>query len=205
MQRRDLLKGSIAGIGAGLLKGASPEPVLAHALPTSPPPAPAESRQYSQSIREHLCREAQKITDSALADFTDPAAFHRLIPERRRQYLEMMGFQDFPAYAQRTPLNVKVTGVLDRPRYRIEKLYYESLPKLYVDANLYVPKGRMGQAPAVLYVCGHEVKQKVTYQTHARRFAELGFVCLLIETLQRGEVEGHHHGPIRQGWFDWYS
>ena len=118
---------------------------------------------------------------------------------------EMMGFWDYPDSPQRTPLNVKVTGVVDRPRYRIEKLYYESLPKLYVDANLYVPKDLKGKAPGILYTCGHNQDQKGDYQAHGRRFAELGFVCLLIETIQRGESKGYHHGPYEEGWFHWYS
>jgi cephalosporin-C deacetylase-like acetyl esterase len=157
------------------------------------------------SIREYLSREARKMTNSALADYTDAATFHRLLPERRRQFMEMMGVWDLPPYAERTPLNTKVTGVINRPRFRIEKLYYESLPKLYVDANLYVPTGLTGRAPAILYTCGHEENQKFLYQTHARKFAELGFVCLLIETILRGEVKGRHQGEQREGCFHWYS
>jgi cephalosporin-C deacetylase-like acetyl esterase len=203
MQRRELLKGTMAGLGAGFLKGASPE--IAQARTTEPQPAKTPVAPSTLSIREFLSREAQRMTKAALADYTDAATFHRLLPGRRRQYLEMMGVWDLPAYAERTPLNTKVTGVINRPRYRIEKLYYESLPRLYVDANLYVPTGLTGKAPAILYTCGHEENQKVVYQTHARRFAELGFVCLLIETLQRGEVKGEHHPESRAGWFHCYS
>ncbi|HEY8504388.1 MAG TPA: acetylxylan esterase, partial [Gemmataceae bacterium] len=84
-------------------------------------------------------------------------------------------------------------------------LYYESLPKLYVTANLYVPEGAKGPFPGVLYVCGHSDSQKVAYQGHARHFAKLGFACLIVETVQLGEVRGYHHGCYREGWFHWYS
>src|SRR5512138_336529 len=40
---------------------------------------------------------------------------------------------------ERTPLNPRVTGVVERVGYRIEKLIFESRPRLYVTANLYVP------------------------------------------------------------------
>ncbi len=60
-------------------------------------------------------------------------------------------------------------------------------------------------APGVLYLCGRAQRQKVHYQAHPRRFAELGFVCLLIETVQLGEAAGYHHGCYREGWFHWYS
>jgi cephalosporin-C deacetylase-like acetyl esterase len=59
--------------------------------------------------------------------------------------------------------------------------------------------------PGVLYVCGHSPTQKVEFQAHPRRFAELGFVCLVVETIQLGEVRGHHHGCYREGWWHWYS
>jgi len=203
MHRRDLLKGTMAGMGVGLLTGASPEPAPARnpePLPATPPEIPP-----TLSIREYLSREAQKMTSRALADYPDAATFRKLLPERRRQFLEMMGVWELPPYGERTPLNTKVTGVVTRPRFRIEKLYYESLPKLYVDANLYVPANLTGKAPAILFTCGHEENHKVIYQTHARRLAELGFVCLLIETIQRGEVKGFHGGEGHEGWFHWYS
>lgn len=164
------------------------------------------------TIRDYLTREARRITDRALADFPDADAWKRLIPERRRQYREMMGLTDLPPYTERPPVRVQVTGIVERPRYRIEKLYYESLPELYVTANLYIPNPATlgGTAPpagmpGVLYVCGHADTQKVYYQAHARRFAELGFVCLVVETVQLGEVRGYHHGCCREGWFHWIS
>ena len=35
--------------------------------------------------------------------------------------------------------------------------------------------------------------------------AELGFACLVVETVQLGEVRGYHHGCYREGWFHWIS
>lgn len=157
------------------------------------------------NIRSYLTQAAQQITDRAVAEYTDAAAWQELAPQRRRQFLDMMGLAELPPYGERPPLNVTVTGVVERPAYRIEKLYYESLPQLYVTANLYVPNNLTGPAPGVLYACGHSQKQKWHYQAHPRRFAELGFVCLIYETIHWGEVNGYHHGPYREGWFHWYS
>src|SRR4051812_8167480 len=132
------------------------------------------------TIRDYLCAEARRISEKALSEFTDSGAWHRLIPERRRKYREMMCLDALPPYDHRPPLNVKVTGTVERPKYRIEKLYYESLPHVYVTANLYLPKPDSSAQvhkpyPGVLYVCGHADTQKVHYQAHPRRFAELGF------------------------------
>ena len=74
-------------------------------------------------------------------------------------------------------------------------------------ANLYVPAvaTKASRRPGMLYVCGHVPGQKEHYQGHARRFAELGFPTLIVETVQLGEVTGYHHGCYREGWFHWYS
>ena len=159
----------------------------------------------SLSIRGYLAHEAARLTHSALSAYPDAAAWKRVAAERRRQYMEMMGLDNLAPYGQRPPLNVTVTGVVEREKYRIEKLYFESAPKLFVPANLYIPKGLTAPAPAVLYVCGHAAQQKSHYQGHPRRFAELGFVCLLIETLEGEEGRGNHHGLYQEGWFHWFS
>jgi dienelactone hydrolase len=162
------------------------------------------------TIREYLSREARRITERARADCADVVRWRESRSERQRQFLEMLGLDDMPAADRRPPLNTRVTGVVERPAYRIEKLYYESLPQLYVTANLYLPTapamaGADGRYPGVLYVCGHADTQKVHYQSQPRRFAELGFACLVVETVQLGEVRGHHHGCYYEGGWHWYS
>lgn len=162
----------------------------------------------ASNIRDHLSREARRITDRALSDCGTAEAWERTLAERRRRYLDMMGLLDLPELKDRPPLNPAVTGAIEREGYRIEKLYFEAVPRLYLSANLYLPARPEGKVPGVLYVCGHAANQKVHYQAHARRFAELGFVCLLVETLETveyGPAVGTHHGPYREGWFHWYS
>ncbi|MBI3947586.1 MAG: acetylxylan esterase [Armatimonadetes bacterium] len=208
MKRREFLKASLAAAGAGLCGAATPAPVGVGRAGSPGPAAAAGKEEESMTIRDYLSREARRITDSALSDYTDAEAWRRLIPQRRRQFREMMGLDQVPLDGERPPLNVKVTGVVERPGYRIEKLYYESLPKLYVTANLYVPRGEGAPKPpfpGVLYVCGHSATQKVASQSRPRRFVELGFACLVVETVQLGEVRGYHHGCYREGWLHWYS
>lgn len=157
------------------------------------------------NIRDYLSRQAHNITRNALADLSGTRAWKRLENARRKQFLEMMGLADIPALDEHLPVSVTVTGVVERSGYRIEKLHFESIPGLHVTANLYVPANIERRAPGVLYVCGHAANQKVHYQAHPRRFAQLGFVCLIVETIQLGEATGYHHGCYREGWFHWYS
>ena len=156
------------------------------------------------NIRDHLSDEARKITESAVTDLPGAARWRAELPGRRERWREMLGLSGLWT-EQRQPPRFTVTGTLDREGYRIEKLHYESWPGLQVTANLYIPKSPAGRLPAVIYVCGHSRNQKVAYQAHARRFAQLGFVCLIVETIQLGEVEGYHHGCYREGWWHWYS
>ncbi|MBC7289398.1 MAG: hypothetical protein H5T86_15425, partial [Armatimonadetes bacterium] len=156
-------------------------------------------------IREYLSREAQRISERSLSGIANAEAWRTSLPQRRAKFLQMMGVDELLDKASQTPLNVTVTGVVERDGYRIEKLYYQSLPNLYVSANLYVPQPLEQPTAGVLYVCGHSESQKFHYQAHPRRFAQLGFVCLIVDSIWGGEVRGYHHGCYSEGWFNWYS
>jgi cephalosporin-C deacetylase-like acetyl esterase len=205
LSRRELLAAGAASVAARVPAGSHSEAaILPQSAARSPKPA---SHPSNLPIRDYLAKEARHITNNGLVDLKTAADFNRRIVERRRQFMSMMGLADLQPATARSPVPYKVTGTLDRSSYRIEKLHYESLPNLHVTANLYVPKAAADGArrPGVLYLCGHEKNQKVAYQAHPKRFAELGFPTLIVETVQLGEVTGHHHGCYQEGWFHWYS
>jgi len=121
----------------------------------------------------------------------------------------MLGLSPLPP---RTDLHATITGRVEHAEFFVEKLHYQSLPGLYVTGNLYVPKNLSGtKVPAILYGCGHGgVKEsgvsygnKTTYQQHGAWFARHGYVCLIIDTIQLGELEGLHHGTYREGMWWW--
>lgn len=90
---------------------------------------------------------------------------------------------------EKTPLNPRTTGTIDRGAYRIEKVIFESHPEIYVTANLYVPNGRKGPFPGVLAPLGHTRNGKAyrdyayVYQTLARK----GYVVLAFDPFGQGE------------------
>ncbi|MBW6501997.1 MAG: alpha/beta hydrolase family protein [Bacteroidales bacterium] len=159
----------------------------------------------SNNIRNYLVQAAHDITEHSGKDFNSATEWVRIRPERYSELIEMLSLQDMPMDGERPPLNVNITGTIQRDGYRIEKLWYESLPGLYVPANLYIPDNIKEPVPALIYVCGHSHTQKVHYQTHPAKFAQLGFICLIVETIQYGEVRGEHWGCYARGWFNWYS
>lgn len=157
------------------------------------------------NIIEYLCREASKITQKSLSDLKDPEYWRRTKTRRREQFIEMLGLSDYLSREEYFRPTLEVTGVIECDDYVIKKVHFQSLPSLYVTGSLYVPEGVKGQKPAVLYLCGHAMNQKFHYQFHGHKFAKLGFVTLMIETIQKGEIRGHHHGTYHYGWFYWYS
>ena len=159
----------------------------------------------SNNIRNYLMQAAAEISDNTLSDIQSLDDWKKFRPQRYSEFLESMGLNYMPVSGRRPDLNVQVTGSIKQNGYHIEKLYYESLPGLYVTANLYIPDKIRKPVPAILYLCGHAQDQKVFYQEYPRKYAQLGFVCLLVETIQLGEVRGEHHGCYSRGWFNWYS
>src|SRR5947209_7908103 len=136
IDRREFLGMTAAGIAGALAPlGASAETEAAAAQV-----AGQRAVVPSYTIRDYLSLEAQRITNGALRGMKDSEAFNKLIPERRKQYMEMMGLGGLDPADKRSPVPVHVTGIVDRPAYKIEKLHYESLPNLHVTGNLYVPK-----------------------------------------------------------------
>src|SRR6185295_4114742 len=53
------------------------------------------------------------------------------------------------------PLRAVVHGKIERPDYRVEKVYFESAPGFFVTGNLYRPKKVDGKVPGVLFAHGH--------------------------------------------------
>ena len=111
----------------------------------------------------------------------------------------------------KTPLKATVTGTLRGDGFVVEMLHYQSRPRLYVTANLYRPAEiRPGQRlPAVFYPCGHSNQgragNKTAYQSHGIWFARHGYLCLVADSLQLGEIAGIHHGTYREGRWWWQS
>jgi cephalosporin-C deacetylase-like acetyl esterase len=153
-----------------------------------------------EMIEKYLAKETEKISKRVLDGAKTLKEWEARRPRLKQEYFDMLGLWPLP---EKTPLKAKVTGTIDRDNVVIEKLHFQSKPGLYVTGNLYRPKTspqrKQGKKlPAVLYVCGHSGKgrdgNKTAFQDHGMWFATNGYICLIIDTLQYGEVPGVHHG-----------
>lgn len=90
---------------------------------------------------------------------------------------------------ERTPLAARITGVVERDAYDIEKIIFESRPGFLVTANLYLPKSRSAPVPGVVGTCGHSNNGKAAeaYQSFAQGLARLGYACLIYDPIGQGE------------------
>ena len=97
--------------------------------------------------------------------------------------------ESFGPYPEKTPLNARVTKVVERDAYKIENVLFESRPGFLVSANLYIPKGRSFPLPGVVASCGHSANGKAidTYQAFCQGLARLGYVVLIFDPIGQGE------------------
>ena len=102
----------------------------------------------------------------------------------RAQILSLIG-----AFPIRTPLNAKVVGETPADGFRIRKVLFESQPKFYVTALLYVPDGQPtgGKRAAILMTPGHAASGKTGDAPMAAIFARNGFIVLSYDPIGQGE------------------
>ena len=97
--------------------------------------------------------------------------------------------QCFGTMPEKTPLNARITGTLERDGYRIENIVFESRPGFMVAGNLYVPTKGKGPFPGVVGLCGHSniSKAATPYQSFIQGLARQGYVSFLIDPIGQGE------------------
>lgn len=200
ISRRQLFR--VAGVGA--LGAVLPEsPALAQEKKSAAALAPLNRfpRMVHEWYVEHV-RVIERVANEARAKLKtkeDAEAYVRTVREKIARC-----FGPFP---DKTPLNEKVTGEVNRDAYTIEKVIFESRPEFLVTANLYLPKGAKEKRPGVVGSCGHSANGKAAeaYQSFAQGLARMGYVVLIFdpigqgERLQYGHVEKEHRPGVGVG------
>ncbi|MCS7314123.1 MAG: acetylxylan esterase [Bryobacterales bacterium] len=126
----------------------------------------------------------------------------------RQAYIRARVLNALGGFPERTPLNARIVGTLEREGYRVEKLIYESLPRFYVTANVYVPARGSPPYPAVLGTAGHSLAGKA-YPNYQRVWISLalrGVLVLAYDPPGQGERQeyldgltgGPRFGPTQQ-------
>jgi cephalosporin-C deacetylase-like acetyl esterase len=169
---------------------------------------PDRGQPGDEMIQAYLKQETDKIAAKWADDVKSLEQWQGRRPQYVEEYYYMLGLSPRP---EKTPLKATITGKVEGDGYVVENLHYQSVPRLYVTGNLYRPaKMKEGEKlPAVFYVCGHSGRgrngNKVAFQSHGIWFARHGYVCLIVDTLQLGEIAATHHGTYNLNRWWWHS
>ena len=100
-------------------------------------PADQALARYFEGETAALEAQCLATTDSVESWKANRALF-------QRQLQEMLGLYPLPP---RGDLKATTTGIVEQEKFVVEKVHFQSLPGLYVTANLYRPKEQQGPAP----------------------------------------------------------
>lgn len=172
----------VIALRAGAKPASSPSlEVLRGRLDTAePPPDPRRTsvRTNQQGADFHAPPTVQAWRDRAKAV--------------REQLLVTLGLWPMP---ERTPLNARVFGTMERDGYTIEKVVLETLPGVYLGGNLYRPAQADGRSPALLCPHGHWEDGRVNPEVQQRciRWAKLGCVVFMYDMVGYNDSKPFGH------------
>lgn len=126
-------------------------------------------QQYAD--RKKTIEQAYK-TEASMQEYRDNCIL---------KYKKILG--DFP---EKSDLNAQVLGVSQQDGFRIEKILFESVPKRYVTANLYIPNGD-GPFPVAVELCGHGMGGKIPAPRAALLLVQNNIAVLVVDPIGQGE------------------
>ncbi|MFC1558366.1 alpha/beta hydrolase family protein [candidate division KSB1 bacterium] len=156
---------------------------------------------------KHLNRQAYSFLDKRDAEIAGLKTKEDWI---RRQKKVKDIFMDITGpFPEKTPLNPRVTGIIQKDGFKIEKIIYESIPDYYVSGCLFVPDGGKSKKPAIIYVSGHSdlAFRSDAYQRVIFNLVKKGFVVFAIDPIGQGERLQYYDeaekksvigGPVRE-------
>ena len=136
-----------------LFKAAAASGPLALAQTVREPYPGVSYRNYARCLPDYLHDLAWSFAKSRQAELAKLVTPETIV--ERQKWARQTFWRLIGGGFEKTPLNAKVTGTVDRPGYQIQKVVYESRPGFFVTANLYIPASNRKSYPAVLFQCGH--------------------------------------------------
>src|SRR5215204_5402205 len=106
---------------------------------------------------EYFKAQTNQIASSSLSEIKTADDWNAHNEKYRQQLAEMLGLWPMP---EKTELHPTITGRIDQGDIVVENLHFQSMPHLYVTANLYLPRKIESRLPAIVYVCGHSLVKK---------------------------------------------
>ncbi len=153
-------------------------------LPTDIDGAPARATLERYLLRQ--VDEAWTRWQDQYEKLETPAQITAYQKRRKAFFVDAVG-----GLPERTPLKPRITGVVQRKGFRVEKVIFESQPRHYVTAGLFLPDPTRYKPPypGVLVPCGHSANGKASdaYQRASALLALNGMAALLYDPIDQGE------------------
>ena len=163
----------------------------------SPPPRP---NPELESLQAHFETVIKRRHDQLFSGITTIQQWEQR-KQQTRAGLQRMLWHDL-TWPDRPP-RATITSRQDYATYTVQNLVLETVPGVFLTANLYLPRGAAKPVPVLLYQCGHASKS--LFRRHGAWFASHGMAMLVMDNIEMGEIEFTHHGVYSNAWFHWYS
>ncbi|MCC5936485.1 MAG: acetylxylan esterase [Lunatimonas sp.] len=139
------------------------------------------------ALYKHLTAQAfshLEIRDAEIAAIQSLDQWKERQAWTQKTLLEVVG--PFP---EKTPLNPQITRRIEKEKFLLEHVVFESQPGFYVTSTLFIPKGIRGKAPVVIFCSGHaqEAYRSATYQHMILNLVYKGFIVFAFDPVGQGE------------------
>lgn len=148
-----------------------------------------EYSDASNSLYHHLSHKATLQLDERTSGISKIKNQSQWI--ERQQYIRETLNELVGPFPEKTQLNPQKIRVIDKGKFRIEHIVFESLPGFYVTSSLYIPSGlkKKDKAPAVIYCSGHSEDgyRSPVYQHVIQNLVLKGFIVFAFDPVGQGE------------------
>ena len=168
---------------------------FASALPADEPgdltvlPKTIDGGPPGDMMKRHLLKQVQTACGLWRKRYEQLKTPEQIAEYQKRQrsfFAKQLG-----TWPKRSPLNPQVVGKVQRRGFTVEKIIFESQPKHYVTAAMFLPDPKKHKPPysAVLVPCGHSALGKGydQYQRAAALLAINGIAALVFDPIDQGE------------------
>lgn len=150
----------------------------------------------ANSLYKHLSSRAfQQINtrNKEIEKLKTKADWQERQKEIQNKLLKIVG-----TFPEKTPLNPVITGTIQKPDFKVEKLHFESRPGYLVTAALFLPEKRDQKLPAIVYCSGHSDNgfRSDAYQRIILNYVKKGFAVLAFDPIGQGERKQYFEGVV---------
>jgi hypothetical protein len=130
---------------------------------------------------EHLAQRAGKVARlSSLSEW-----------QERQKWIRETLLNIVGPFPEKTPLNSKITRIVDKDSFKVEHIVYESQPGFFVTSSMFIPKGikKNSKLPVVIYCSGHSgnAYRSAGYQKVILNLVKKGFIVFAFDPVGQGE------------------